>query len=41
MLDSEKLVDPQDEKKLKARGIGSGEDYDSGSSFQTEFLRLD
>lgn len=28
MLDSEKLVDPQDEKKLKTRGIGSGEDYE-------------
>ncbi len=28
MLDSEKPVDPQDEKKLKTRGIGSGEDYE-------------
>ncbi|ETX12700.1 hypothetical protein MUS1_02930 [Marinomonas ushuaiensis DSM 15871] len=28
MLDSEKTVYPQDEKKLKTRGIGSGEDYE-------------
>jgi len=28
MLDSEKPIDPKDEKKLKTRGIGSGHDYE-------------
>ncbi|WP_417310914.1 hypothetical protein [Devosia sp.] len=28
MLDADKPLDPKDEKKLKTRGVGSGESYE-------------